>query len=353
MLFLIILQINFDLSVFILKKISFKKMARFLRSYYGMLGKRHIKVYLFAIALFVTLSANSHATLLWESDYGSLAQQGIPVSEIGGVAIGAANYNIGFDFQFYGETFSDLWINSLGTVSFGDSNLNPVNDPFPAEQDLVNVIKQKPQPYERTKMIAPLWDFLLTNPDAKEDGSTNPDTGVWANLTGTPGSQKLVLTWNDVSNFNLSGSPTPYYGSNTFQLILLEGSNDIIMSYLNLDGVKSPIHSGGTLFPESGNYVPNDYNGITIGVNAGDLPGSSIIRGTEYLYGFVSDSQLPEYNSIIFKYDSNYYGTGIGGYTVSIYEPTSSPIPEPSTLWLMASSIVGYFLYSFKRSKSR
>ncbi|RMF96482.1 MAG: PEP-CTERM sorting domain-containing protein, partial [Candidatus Schekmanbacteria bacterium] len=281
----------------------------------------------------IIFSPLANATLIWESNLGQLVLQGpnnFPFS--GGFSV---NYNIGFDFSFYGNTYSNLWLNSNGTITFDDQNVVVWNGSFPAEQPMgVN----GPQPNESMKMIAPLWDNLSISPDAKEDGSVDPNTGIWANLIGTPGSRKLVITWNNVSHFNESGYPTVFYGSDTFQVTLTEGSTDILFSYLNLDGVTDPIHSGSY---SNGSYsFPNDFNGITIGVNAGDLPGSQYIRGTQYLYGFVDNSLLPQNDSVLLTYDPDYYAPGVGEYVIA----NTTPVPEPSTIILLGTSLVALYL---------
>ena len=151
---------------------------------------------------------------------------------------------------------------------------------------------------------------------------------------GSPGSREFIATWNDVGNINLFGAP---YGSNTFQIVLFEGSNNIRFSYLNLDGIKSPKHVN-----------PKDVNGITIGVNAGDLSSPSFPNGraTQYLYGFPPFTpSLPEYESLLFTYAPNYYSPGVGGYNVATETvPPPPPVPEPSTFALLGIGIVAGFL---------
>jgi len=288
--------------------------------------KKIVHVALMTIAIILLINPSAKATLFWESDIGTVS---LMADDDFGVI------SLGFNVNFYGVSYSSIRINSNGSITFGDGNYDPFNVSFPAAEDVVG----GDVPGDEMTMAAPLWDDLTTDPT----NTGRSGTGLYTNILGSPGERRFVATWNDVGHYNLQprkAYPNEYYGSDTFQIVLFEYSNSILFSYLNLDGVKSPYHAS-----------PRDVNGITIGVNAGDISGT--IRGTQYLYGFVPTASLPEYESLLFTWDPNYHGPGIGGYSVGIATelppppPTSTPVPEPSTSLLTGIGIIAGILIRF------
>jgi len=299
-----------------------------------------MKKILFAV-LILMISSYANATLLWEQNKGQLIYQNALYS--GSEII---NYDPGFNVNFYGDSFSDVWVNSNGTISFNDGNHYEINGNLPRTQDVVSA--GVPIPNRSFKMLAPLWDYLIAN-NVLENGDPDSDAGVWANVLGSPGSRKLVVTWNHVAHFNEMSNPSPYYGSSTFQVTLFENCDNVVFSYLNLDGLKDPAHTGGYSFGDL--FFPNNSNGVTIGVNAGDFNGDPYIRGNEYLYGFPNISLLPEDDSILLTYNENFYAAGVGEYTFSTYNgECSNPVPEPSTLVLTGTALLGFLFVRRRRS---
>src|SRR5665648_1150228 len=57
-------------------------------------------------------------------------------------------FNIGFNFNFYGNIYSQFYINSNGMILFGASSKDETEDPIPSAA-LPN------------NFIAPLWDDLV------------------------------------------------------------------------------------------------------------------------------------------------------------------------------------------------
>lgn len=280
----------------------------------GLRGKIIIAALLIFTIVLIPLPAK--ATLFWEPNTGSKISN---FTDDDNRAI-----SLGFSVNFYGTSYSTVYVNSNGSVTFGDGNNDPTNVSFPATEVIDGTGWNAPGD-ERT-MIAPLWDDL--DPDPADTGRST--SGVYTNIIGNPGSRKFVVTWNDVTNYNRSTGL--YYGSDTFQLEIYEWTNSIQFNYQSLSGIKSTKH-----------VSPKDINGITIGVNAGDLLTDSLKKGTQYLYGFVPSSSLPENNSLLVSYNPNYYGTGKGGYTIGIQTNQlipPSPAPEPSTLALLGLGIL-------------
>jgi hypothetical protein len=138
-----------------------------------------------------------------------------------------------FAFSYYGVEYNELQIVSNGYLVFG-------GDPAGA---FINTAL--PNPRIPNGVVAVFWDDL------------SPDTGggVWSETLGSEGQRRFVVTWVD----------TPRYrdiGAGTFQVMLEEGSNAIVMQYLDVEfgdqrydwgaaasiGVESPAGTVGTTF---------------------------------------------------------------------------------------------------------
>jgi hypothetical protein len=133
---------------------------------------------------------------------------------------GTTAAGIGFPFDFYGGTYSDLCISANGYLLFGgctDAFLN---------QDLSGA----PTPGNRP-MIAPLWtDLTFLRPTAD---------AVYYETLGAAPARQFVVQWNRAFPQN---APQPI----TLQVILSEGSNEIRFQYQTLDaGAGSPGSNGG------------------------------------------------------------------------------------------------------------
>ncbi len=114
----------------------------------------------------------------------------------------------GFSFDFYGETYTDLYVSSNGLLSFGapeSSFANSSLDTFPA-----------------VAVIAPLWDDL----DSRSSGGAT----YWE-VRGTADQQQLIVQWDQVDYFD-SRDADPI----TFQMVLSEVDGSIQFNYLDLAG---------------------------------------------------------------------------------------------------------------------
>ncbi|MEE8417695.1 MAG: hypothetical protein V3S06_03440, partial [candidate division Zixibacteria bacterium] len=107
--------------------------------------------------------------------------------------------DIGFDFSFYGETFSTFNICSNGWISFTSTSGDYSNDPIP-------------NPSAPENLVAPFWDDLYP-PNGGE---------FWYHSDGF----QLVISFIDVPHIGTGG---PY----TFQIILRQ-SGAIIFQYLEM-----------------------------------------------------------------------------------------------------------------------
>ena len=147
--------------------------------------------------------------------------------------------SIGFNFDFYGSTYSQLYVDSNGYVTFGGSHSDFTNKDFSAGNTINNL-----------PAIAAFWDDL--------DPSDPDSDDVYVQTIGTPGSREFIVQYNNV---------VPYNGNAgegiTFQLVLFEGSNefeiryqDVIANGTNDDGASATIGvSDG-----SGAYIQHSFN---------------------------------------------------------------------------------------------
>lgn len=121
-----------------------------------------------------------------------------------------------FSFDFYGTAYNRIYVGSNGLMGFINSSLT------------YNTNTDIPHPYYPNAAIYPYWDDL------------NPSMGgsVRIATVGTAPNRKLVVSWVDV----------PHKASTairfTFQVVLCEGSNDIIFQYANVSPT-NPTYGGG------------------------------------------------------------------------------------------------------------
>ena len=110
---------------------------------------------------------------------------------------------IGFDFDFYGTTFTELFVSSNGFLTFdsGSGSGCCSGDTIPTPGDPDNAILG-----------------FHTDIEADAGGS------IFHELLGTPGSREFVVSFEDVPFFFASGVAN-------FQAILHEGTNDIELQY--------------------------------------------------------------------------------------------------------------------------
>ncbi len=117
--------------------------------------------------------------------------------------------NIGFDFDFYGSTETQLRVSDNGYVTFNGGTNQPSN----VDMSSGSVLGGRPG-------IAALWDDY--------DPTANGD--AYVQTTGAPGNREFIVQWNNI----------PFYGggtteTGTFQLVLHEGSNEIEVRYADTD----------------------------------------------------------------------------------------------------------------------
>jgi len=127
----------------------------------------------------------------------------------------AKNITFPFDFAFYKNTYNSVNVNSNGTLSFTSTANTYSNAPIPNSTF--------------PDMIAVFWDDL------------NPSGGgaVYWEVKGTAPNRRLIVQWNDVIHYGGSDG-------GTFEVILYEGTNKILMQYADVNFGNSDIDNGAS-----------------------------------------------------------------------------------------------------------
>jgi hypothetical protein len=139
------------------------------------------------------------------SGTGTTVLQGVDDSFFG---LTAADLS-GFEFPFYGTTYTDLFFSSNGLITFGSPNSDYFNT------DLTS--------YPSQAAVAVLWDDL-------ESFSLYPTGAVYWEVQGAGSSQQLILQWQDMRYYCCFGDTV------TFQAVLSEADGSIQFNYLDLSG---------------------------------------------------------------------------------------------------------------------
>jgi len=158
-----------------------------------------------------TLAPQAEGSYRWaDSDGGEVTYQwldattGMLVPD-GGDDRSLGPFDIGFPFDFYGSTYSSFYLNTNGQVLFGIGSGALSNVRIP-NADTPN------------NFIAPLWDDLVS-----EAGT------LYYRVLGQAPQRRLVMEWAGVHRFGSSDRIT-------FEVVLHEGSNDILVQYHTLGG---------------------------------------------------------------------------------------------------------------------
>ena len=181
------------------------------------------------------------------------------------------NVSIGFPFNFYGASYSNVSFNANGLITFGGATTAYSN---------VNFTTTSPSP--NLPCIAVLWDDWETH-------SVGSD-GVYYKTIGTAPDRQFVVQWNKVIPVNGTGT-----NAVTFQARLFEGGSRILLSYWQVVVVES-------------NLVASLGAGATVGIRAAsgqtnnrDLQWSynqgAITNGLNLLFAPPASNQPPVINA--------------------------------------------------------
>jgi hypothetical protein len=206
-------------------------------------------------------SASAIEPPVWETDYGTALNQSDDDCDY---------VSLGFSFDYYGVTYTDVWVNSNGNITLTGCNTEWSSPTIP-EGSLA--------------IIGTLYgDF---NPGVYGD--------VYYNTLGTAPNRRFVVTWVVVPEF--AGTEL-----NTFQVQLFEGSNEILFGYngLTTDGI--------------------NWNGPPMNVG--------ISSGTGSYINSVSGSEIPALDgeNICYAPSGDTYAVYLG----ACPSPPPPPCPEPS-----------------------
>ena len=129
-------------------------------------------------------------------------------------------FNIGFNFTYYGSSWSQFYISSNGLVTFGEGSNDPSEDPIPTAGTPEN-------------MIAAFWDDL----------SIDPSGNILYTTVGAAPNRKLIIQFRNMGF---------YYGPvylGTFSVILYETTNRIQTQYrLLVLPTSTAVHGGSATF---------------------------------------------------------------------------------------------------------
>lgn len=128
-----------------------------------------------------------------------------------------AAINLGFNFTFFNQTYSQAYISSNGLVTFGGSTTNNNNASNYALGDFMN--------FSTVPMIAVAWDDWTTTFSGTD--------GVYYASQGSAGSRSFTVEWRNTKKYdtasNSNSSPV------SFEAVLHEGSNAIELRYLDME----------------------------------------------------------------------------------------------------------------------
>jgi hypothetical protein len=125
---------------------------------------------------------------------------------------------IGFTFNFYGVDYTDFWVQTNGTIGFSSFSYDYTNQCLPTT-DL------------NGNLLAPLWDDLVL-------GSGPPGT-IFYETMGTAPNRYLVIQFHEVRYIAGIDDDTI-----EFEVILYEGTNDIVYQYADLTNAASSNNGG-------------------------------------------------------------------------------------------------------------
>lgn len=115
-------------------------------------------------------------------------------------------FSLGFDFSFYGNTYSQIRVGSNGFLSFTSTSTTWTNTAIP------NAL-------EPNNAIYPFWDDL------------NPTKGGTIHYYADATNNRFIVQYTDIEHYSLGGETGIY----TFQIILTP-NGDILVQYLSMVG---------------------------------------------------------------------------------------------------------------------
>lgn len=220
-----------------------------------------ITILLFSFILVIPSSINA-AEILLEGNNTNLSGDDDNTGKI----------NLGFNFDFFGNTYDGTFVNINGMLNFGSGSSEYSNYSIPTAGGTNN-------------FIAAFWDDIITNSNQKT---------IYYYTTGTAPNRKFITQWTNMYFYN---NPTLQMG--TFQVILYEGSNKIQLRYLDLYGNSQAFGSSATVGIENSNGTA----GVQYSYNNESLTAGQCITFTpsDATYSMDDNATCDEYR----LYDAN------------------------------------------------
>jgi hypothetical protein len=164
----------------------------------------------------------------------------------------SGNLNLGFAFNFFGVDYNQFRISSNGFLALGIQPASPPsNDARSLNLDLNN-LNSSNAPIG--PIIASFWDNLTFNGNGR-------DRAYYEVKQDNQGKKRLIVQWNKAG---IPGTPGVAGDDRTitFQTVLFENSNDILLSYKDT-------------FVSPGN-ASNNGSSATVGISDGSISGQRL-----------------------------------------------------------------------------
>jgi gliding motility-associated-like protein len=305
------------------------------------------RIIIIAAAIMLNLAANAQPP---ETIYlGNVAKTGYADDESYGP------FNIGFTFTFFGNNYTQFYINSNGMINFGSASIDETEDDIPNAATPNN-------------FIAPFWDDMVVDPSGK----------ILYTTIGASPSRKLAVQF-----LNMGFYTSPIF-MGTFTVILYETSNIIQIQYRQIvdnnsikahgssatiglensagtAGVKFAYHNPAAIVPEQAiSFTPSGptyninsnavFDGIYLTTNL-SLPGPGItdlisppengVIGSSYTFEWSAASYATSYKLYISS-NSDLSGSTIYSAGSNLtYDVTGLTVPATYYWGVFASNTTG------------
>ena len=187
-----------------------------------------------------TTFSNSNRQYLQNGNQSNVATPQFWISQFG------TNLNFGdddcafvafnFQFTFFGQAATGVWVSSNGNVRFGSPLTMPTNCTSFSPTTL---------PSGADRIIAPLFYDLVGS------GANN----VYFRVVGSPPNRRFVVTWLNMAAFSFGGN-------NTYQLQLLERLNVILFLYNGLNPPRAVNWTGTPLTAGVASGIAGGFGGF-------------------------------------------------------------------------------------------
>lgn len=200
----------------------------------------------------------------------------------GGLAVpeddGYANLSLPFNFRFFNSTIpagNPIFASANGFLVFGTTSTTviPVN------------LMTEPASFGNQPAIAPFFDDLIAR------GMQMGGPGLYVQLTGTPGNQKMTFEWSAMQHYN-NGKPSNLV---SFQVSLNESDGSIVFNYDNtVFGNTSDMGQLATVGIRDTTFSNPPDNVVQWGFSPGSKNGEGIMLGASNFQISFGGAAVPE-----------------------------------------------------------